>query len=185
MSPSVIDHVVESLDVLPTLLTLWGASIDGLSLDGHSLWPVLAGRAHARPRRRYARSELHLPCGLGCAMLNSPYDGKPPGFTRTPTVGPVVQLLLRTASWTYTATFLGQLPRPVRLIDEALFDAVGDPSQVRNLAYAAASAPVRWKMLDAMMREWGVVLSGPVNSSRWERAEWLRRRTSYRPNWWK
>ena len=201
---AVIDDVVEALDVLPTLLALWSGAAAGraaagravpstkrAALEGHSLLPLLAahgtGGRHRglRLRRSYARSELHLPCGLGCAMLNQPYDGKPPGFTRTPTVGPVVLYYVRTAAWAYTATFRGKWPQPLRLLDEALFDAQADPGELRNLAYTDAAAPTRWWLLQLVLREWTVTLVGPVNASRWERAEWLRKLTHFRRNWWK
>jgi hypothetical protein len=156
----VVDDVVESLDVLPTILDLWGVRrrVDGVADDegyqqlaasaaaksaNSGRWPPTVPPALPPPlspaawlspplhydlrgvavtvegeallplrrrRRRYARSELHLPCGVSCCMLNQPYDGKPPGFSKTPTVGPVVQLYVRTARFAYTAVFLGVLP---------------------------------------------------------------------------
>lgn len=207
-----VDDVVESIDVLPTILDLFGVGRAGLPspaeaeadeaasllrarrrmqssaasvvsvsasaappshlqytmhgvaipLDGESLVPFLRPSSDgdmrpggARRRRRYARSELHLPCGLGCCMLNQPYDGLPPGYTRTPTVGPVVQLYVRTRRWAYTATFLGVLDplrnparSPLRLIDEALFDTNNDSGEARNLAYFGRHArpllTLRW-----------------------------------------
>jgi len=160
VAPAVVDDVVESLDVLPTILDLWGVRrrVDGVADDegyqqlaasaaaksaNSGRWPPTVPPALPPPlspaawlspplhydlrgvavtvegeallplrrrRRRYARSELHLPCGVSCCMLNQPYDGKPPGFSKTPTVGPVVQLYVRTARFAYTAVFLGVLP---------------------------------------------------------------------------
>ena len=120
-------------------------------------------------------------------MLNQPYDGLPPGWTRTPRVGPVVQLYVRSKRWAYTAVFRGELPsgRPMRLLDELLFDTHADPAEANNLAYFAGYAAPRAAMLAIVLRDWPVQLSGPANSSRWERAEWLRNLTNFRPNWWK
>ena len=94
---------------------------------------------------------------------------------------------MRTAAYAYTASFLGTLHTgaPLHLVDESLFDARADLKEVRNLAYAAASVTVRKRMLNLVLREWGVGLSGPANTSRWARAEDLRRRTKFRHNWWK
>ena len=261
-----VDDVVESLDVVPTLLDLWGVpsqpavtpqgadrsvtttsryttspsssywlarsddrsaavtggleSVQGqyVQLDGLALTQYLtvgaatsSGRMHigapapsARARRRrYARSELHLPCGLGCCMLNSPYDGLPPGYTRTPRVGPVVQLYIRTRRWAYTAVLRGTLrpdhtapiggaksappAAPLQLIDELLFDHRADPTESDNLAYYAPQRPMVHSMRAAALRDWSVPLSAspPPNSSRARRAEWLRELTGYRRNWWK
>ena len=234
-----MDDVIESLDVMPTILDLWGVSYQhhgqqrgqtsgGLmrrqplrthtqtqrylyarsvfatgalealqgtyvSLDGESLRPFLqtdvgSSRHRASRRRRsYARSELHLPCGLGCCMLNQPYDGLPPGWTRTPRVGPVVQLYVRTKRWAYTAVFLGQLRsgHALRLVDEYLFDTLSDPGETSNLAYFSAYAAPRATFLHTVLRDWAVRLSGPANTSRWERAEWLRQLTGFRKDWWK
>ncbi|EOD26049.1 hypothetical protein EMIHUDRAFT_229440 [Emiliania huxleyi CCMP1516] len=97
-------------------------------------------------------------------MLNQPYDGRPPGFTRTPTVGPVVQLSVRTRGWAYIGTFVG-----------ALFDMHADPGEMRNLAYSDSAAAVRWWLLRLVLQEWDVTLASSPNATRWERAEWLRK----------
>ena len=146
---------------------------------------------YVRRRRRYARSELHLPCGLGCVMLNQPYDGLPPGYTRTPKVGAVVQLSIRTRRWACIATLTGELRssgahRPtLRIIDDALFDVSVDPAETANLAYFPAHAHTRQRLLHLMLDEWNLRVSSPLNETRWQRAEWLREQTGFRPNWWK
>ena len=124
-------------------------------------------------------------------MLNQPYDGLPPGYTRTPKVGPVVQLSIRTRRWACIATFAGELRsspagRPtLRIIDDALFDVSVDPGETANLAYYPAHAHARQRLLHTMLDEWGVHVSSPLNETRWQRAEWLREQTGFRPNWWK
>ena len=127
-------------------------------------------------------------------MLNQPYDGLPPGYTTTPRVGPIVHLRLRSKRWAFTATFRGALlakenaPKaaPLRLVDEALFDMQADPFEAANLAYYPAFATVRWRLLQRILREWEPLhVDGPLNQTRWQRAEWLRRLTGARRNWWK
>ena len=161
-------------------------------------------------------------------MLNQPYDGLPPGYTRTPRVGPVVQLYVRTKRWAYTLILSGVLtphgpseaagaagaaeaaeaagaggaggagggapgrpaarpPGDLRILDESLFDTVADPHEGSNLAYYGSHAHARYRMLQTAMREWRLEprLQQPLNESRWQRAEWLRRKTGFRNNWWK
>lgn len=187
------------------------ASATATAAIGSALSPSLS---HARRRRRYARSELHLPCSspfgriephIGCCMLNTPYDGLPPGFTRTPTVGSVVQLYVRTRRWAYTLVLSGVLPqarRPallhgtpapttlnssLRIMDEMLFDMEADPYEAHNLAYYGSHAHPRFRMLQTVLRDWNLTphIRPPLNESRWQRAEWLRMRTGYRHHWWK
>ena len=222
----VVDDVVESLDVMPTILELWGVKrvpappqaaaaapsstaalphypLNGAAtpLEGDSLLPYLGRIAGGVPmvagthgrvprRRRFARSELHLPCGLGCCMLNQPYDGLPPGYTRTPTVGDVVQLYIRTRRWAYTLILSGVLPArgtPLRIMDEALYDAEADLGESLNLAYYSSHSHTRYRLLQVALREWNVTarVQGPLNESRWQRAEWLRAKTGFRRDWWK
>ena len=256
VAPAVVDDVVESLDVMPTILDLWGVRrrVDVVADDqgyqqlaasaaaNSGRWPPTVPPALPPPlspaawlsppplydlrgvavtvegeallplrrrRRRYARSELHLPCGVSCCMLNQPYDGKPPGFSKTPTVGPVVQLYVRTARFAYTAVFLGVLPAaaaaaaaaairtsaPLRgaakalgWIDEMLFDTDADPDEKDNLAYYnnGPHARIRGRLLATVLRDWNVTLQeGHLNESRWQRAEALRVMTGYRRDWWK
>lgn len=243
-APKAVEDVVEAIDVIPTLLELWGVpqqavppqpavsspsggsgggggrahamlppppsgsrflfprsvfATSGLEalmdtyvpLDGTSLMPYLSATDTAphTASRKYARSELHLPCGLGCALLNQPYDGLPPGYTRTRQVGPIVLLLVRTRRWAFTATLRGELSRPpLRLIDEQLFDTHADPGETRNLAYytgVRSYAHARHWLLQTALRDWAIQLSGPVNASRAERAQWLGRTLGYHENWWK
>ena len=62
--------------------------------------------------------------------------------------------------------------------------AAPDPNEMRNLAYTSAG-PARGRLLQAALSEWRVQVHGPLNESRWQRAEWLRKRTGFRQHWWK
>ena len=125
--PSTVHRVVESLDVMPTLLDLWGVpSVAALSavapvasstpppalprhyllrgravpLDGQSLLPYLRGdsRAEVVRLRSYARSELHE-----SMVVHRPSDAKLPGAPPKLKVGRGVQLYVRSARHAYTA----------------------------------------------------------------------------------
>ena len=115
------------------------------------------------------------------------YDGLPPGWTRTPKVGPVVQLYVRTRRWSYTVIFCGVLhsAQPLRIVDELLFDLTADRGEANNLAYYPSHVQPRQRLLQTVFREWGVRVRGPINESRWQRAEWLRAQTGFRRDWWK
>ena len=48
------------------------------------------------------------------------------------------------------------------------------------------SLPVTYpSSVQIVLRDWGVVTSGPLNARRAERAEWLGKTLGYHDNWWK
>lgn len=75
--------------------------------------------------------------------------------------------------------------RVVSLLRRSLFDMHADPGEASNLAYYPAYATQRGMLLHTVLRDWGVTPSGPINESRWQRAEWLRNLTGFRRDWWK
>ena len=66
-----------------------------------------------------------------------------------------------------------------------LDDLSADSEEVNNLAYFAEHGSTRGWLLATVLRDWNVTVVGPLDQTRWQRAEWLRKLTGYRRNWWK
>ena len=191
-----VHTVIEGLDVMPTLLDLWGvgrAPAQGgepgvdfvfgghasgtIRLDGESLMPFLrpvgaAGDAVAPPVRSntYARSELRMPM-----VLNRPTEPNLPGAKPLRSLGHGAQLYVRTVRYSYTL-YLGtsmQCECATRLgvLDEALFDHHTDEGEMTNLAYDPAHSQTRGELLQMVMRDWRLTDVGMLAPNRSARLE--------------
>ena len=186
----VVDDVVESLDVMPTLLDLWGAprgssssdgSDNGLSptttfrlgnggvaipLDGTSLLPYLQQQTPPAPaglRPTYARSELRE-----WMVVHRANDTLLPGARPMRMVGRGAQLYVRTARYAYVAYFrprCGCKPG-LLLVDEQLFDHSIDKGEATNLAYNPLHASTRQQLLSIVLRDWKVDVAGSTHPDR-------------------
>ena len=151
----VVSDVVESLDVMPTILDLWGVTTTtpkrarssrtsyalgegggSAALDGTSLLPYLAERpappAPAGLRPTYARSELRE-----WMVIHRANDTLLPGPRPMRMVGRGAQLYVRTTRYAYVAYLKPrcECAPGLLLVDEQLFDHSTDSGEATNLAY--------------------------------------------------
>lgn len=171
----VMDHVVESIDVLPTILALWGSGGRGQKpstslpreIEGRSLHRYLANEVVAHSsratataaadgdelRRAYARSEYH-----GQMQLNDPSSAVPGVRTAPPFAARKVSAFsIRSRDYAYVAyVAVGCGCHGLELRDEALFDLRRDAGEATNLAYEPAASAVRRSMLAAVRSEWNL-----------------------------
>jgi hypothetical protein len=203
-APKVVDDVVEALDVMPTILDLWGVRRrDGgqtstfpawyelggaaVPLEGQSLTPYLHTLAsrdghdtrdeHPPRRAPYARSELREQM-----LVHRPADSQLPGARPMRQIGRGAQLLVRDRHFSYVAFVrprCGCASSPwsgLLLLDEQLFDVLADPHETVNLAYSAAHRSTRDAMLAIVVRDWGIDLDvGSTKSDRAARAARIER----------
>ena len=185
---NVVNDIVESLDVMPTILDLWGvarapasapsASSSALAtsaptplqyqlngvpvlLEGKTLMPFLLGSSKTRHPRAYARSEMRE-----WMVLHRPLDRLLPGAPPRYLLGKGSQLYVRTAKHAY-ATYVRPLcatcGSTFRLLDETLYDLHADPGEMQNLAHSPSHAVVRRELLVVVMRDWNVSMVQHLN----------------------
>ena len=184
----VVSDVVESLDVMPTILDLWGVPTTmpkrarssrtsyalgegggSAALDGTSLLPYLAERpappAPAGLRPTYARSELRE-----WMVIHRANDTLLPGARPMRMVGRGAQLYVRTTRYAYVAYLKPRCDCApgLLLVDEQLFDHSTDSGEATNLAYNPAHLATRDQLLALVRRDWKIDVAG--NSPRPDRA---------------
>jgi len=182
----VVDDVVESLDVLPTLLDLWGVKrgnpkVPGRPtylaskmikqkptqtlLDGYSLMEYIQPGKYAKLSRErdYALSELRQ--SFSDLVLESddpdmmPAEGK---NRLSQYFQPAAQLMIRSKAWSYRVYLIPPancLDDGMVVADEALYDLSRDPGESKNLAYDEKHEKARAQMLKLAQQEWSFELS--------------------------
>ncbi|MEM7272037.1 MAG: sulfatase-like hydrolase/transferase [Actinomycetota bacterium] len=140
-SGAVRDHLVELIDLVPTIQELAGVS-PGHTHFGRSLLPMLADpavghRELAFTEGGFLRSEADL-----LETAGFPYDRKAGAQRSHPeTVGKAVAV--RSAEWTY----VWRLYEPPEL-----YDRRADPDEIHNVAGQASTAAVESDLRDALLR---------------------------------
>ena len=160
------DTVVEALDIVPTILHIWGCPRRNLGgqarrsverslpppqsafefrgkrvyLDGSSLAEFLYEAPHPpqNPRLDYARSQLRV--GV---QLDDPQNGKLPGAEpAAQRTIEVVELYVRSRRHSYTITLYPRCncQEGLAVLDEALFYTTTDPGESQNTAYSPSAA---------------------------------------------
>jgi len=168
-----VDDVVESLDVVPTLLDLWGAKHTGSTyhtgtkntqLDGTSLMHYIqADKYPSLPRKQYALSELRI----SYSDLNLETDDEnrmlAMGKSRLNSIiSTAAQLNVRSKDWSYTAYLIPPADcRDAGMVvgDETLYNLIDNPGESINLAYKKDYKAKRAEFLQVAQKEWDFKLS--------------------------
>ena len=148
---SIVEDIVESIDVLPTILDLWNikpkASLP-FHLDGKSLLPFITDEEGSKlsdlRSKDYVKSEYH-----GGMQLNDPLQSLPGIRTAPPYWARNVSMFsIRTRNYSYVAYFTVTCKcTGLHLNDEALFDLTHDRTEAINVAYDTKYDSTRRAML--------------------------------------
>jgi arylsulfatase A-like enzyme len=153
-----VPHLIQNIDVTPTLLEAAGVSIPA-AIQGRSFWPLLVGEAYEPHEAIVIERNHHGDYDPARAVRTPRYH-----YIRNVTPPPRKTWLTSTtylyedfASWYEPFDPPPGAPRP----EEELFDVANDPYEYVNLADDPDYAAVRASLADTLDR-WQVAVDDPL-----------------------
>jgi arylsulfatase len=151
--------IASTMDLLPTIAKLCGASLPKVPLDGIDIWPMLAGEKEEISREALLYfDDVHLQCArlrqwkIHVARYNSAvYSPAPPGGRRNlPLASPELYNLLEDPAESYdiapgnpsvVAELLAHIDRMMKTFPEHIQKDYADTKAVQTLSTPAGQVP--------------------------------------------